>query len=70
MTGDALHRRASPTDYFLIRITPTATDLRSRSGIFKRAFTASALVLNGLDNGVNSPLTYLKSSHCSMILGI
>jgi hypothetical protein len=41
------------TDYFWILITPTATDRRSRSGSFKRAFSAAAFVLNGFDNGVN-----------------
>jgi hypothetical protein len=42
----------------------------SRSGYFSRAFSAAAFVLNGFDNGVNWPSTYLKRSHCSMILGI
>jgi hypothetical protein len=40
-------------DYFLVRITPTATDRRSRSGSFNRAFSAASFVLNGFDNGVN-----------------
>jgi len=63
-------RGASRSDYFSVRITPTATDRRSRSGSFRRAFSADAFVLNGFDNGVNWPPTYLKSSHCSTILGI
>jgi hypothetical protein len=28
------------------------------------------LLLNGFESGVNSPLTYLKSSHFSMIFGM
>ena len=32
--------RPSTTDYFSIRITPTATSRRSRSGSFNRAFSA------------------------------
>ena len=44
--------------YFLIRITPTATDRRSRSESFRRAFSACAFVLNGFDNGVNWPSMY------------
>src|SRR5580704_1335830 len=58
------------SDYLLLRITPTATPRRSRSGSFNRAFSAAAFVLNGFDKGVNSPSTYLKSSHCLMILGM
>jgi hypothetical protein len=49
-----------------MRITPSPIVLRSRSGYFKRAFSASCFVLNGFDRGVNSPSTYLKSSHCSV----
>jgi hypothetical protein len=56
--------------YFVSRITPIPTFLRSRSVYFSRAFSAASFVLNGFDNGVNSPSTYLKSSHCSMILGM
>src|SRR5579859_658882 len=55
------------TVYLFKRITPTATDRRSRSGSFKRAFSAAAFDLNGFESGVNWPSTYLKSSHCSMI---
>jgi hypothetical protein len=40
--------------YDLVRITPTPILLRRRSGYFSRAFSACSLVLNGLDNGVNS----------------
>jgi hypothetical protein len=58
------------TVYFSIRITPTPIVPRSRSGYFSRAFSAAAFVLNGFDNGVNWPSMYLKSSHCSIILGI
>ena len=50
--------------------TPTPTCRRSRSGSFKRAFSAAAFVLNGFDSGVSWPPMYLKSSHCSTILGI
>jgi hypothetical protein len=42
----------------------------AESGYFSRAFSACSLVLNGLDNGVNSRPTYLKSNHCSTILVI
>lgn len=42
-------------------------DLRSRSGYFKRACSACFLVLKGFDKGVNSPLTYLYRSHCSVV---
>src|SRR5262249_40965554 len=52
------------------RTTPSPIVLRSRSGYFERAFSACSFVLNGVERGVNSPLTYLKSSHRSMILGI
>jgi hypothetical protein len=62
--------RTDRYDYFFIRITPNATVRLSRSGSFKRAFSAAAFVLKGFDNGVNSPSTYLKSSHCSIIFGI
>jgi len=58
------------TSYFFIRITPSPIVLRRRSGYFSRAFSACSLVLNGLDNGVNSRPTYLKSSHCSTVLDI
>jgi hypothetical protein len=44
--------------------------LRSRSGYFKRAFSASRFVLNGLDNGVNSRPMYLYSSHRSIVRAI
>jgi hypothetical protein len=44
--------------YFFVRITPTPIPLRRRSGYFSRAFSAFSLVLNGLDNGVNSRPTY------------
>jgi hypothetical protein len=54
-------------NYLFSRITPTATDLRSRSGSFRRASSAAAFVLNGFDRGVNSPAMYLNKSHCSMI---
>ncbi len=50
--------------------TPKPTFLCSRSGNSNRAFSASALLLNGFESGVNSPLTYLKSSHFSMIFGM
>src|ERR1700686_1790781 len=53
--------------YFVSRITPIPTFLRSRSVYFSRAFSAASFVLNGFDNGVNSPSTYLKSSHCLSI---
>jgi len=59
--------RPSPNDYFSILITPTPIAPRSRSGSFKRAFSAATFVLNGFDNGVNRPSTYLKRSHCSVI---
>jgi hypothetical protein len=52
------------------RITPTSIVLRSRSGYFKRAFSVSRLVLNGLDSGVSSPLIYRKSKHYALILGM
>jgi hypothetical protein len=45
--------------YFFIRVTPSPTFLRRGSGYFSRAFSACSLVLNGLDNGVNSRPTYL-----------
>jgi hypothetical protein len=54
----------------LFRITPIPMALRSRSGYFKRAFSARSFVLNGFDSGVNWPSMYLNSSHCSMILGM
>jgi hypothetical protein len=54
----------------LVRITPSPILLRKRSGYFARAFSACCLVLNGLDNGVNSRPTYLKSNHCSTVLDI
>jgi hypothetical protein len=41
------------TVYFFNRITPTPTERRSRSGSFKRAWTAAAQVLKGLDDGLN-----------------
>ena len=56
--------------YFFIRITPSPILLRRRSGYFSRAFSACSLVLNGLDNGVNSRPTYSKSNHCSIVLDI
>ena len=72
MTRDALPLRASHPDYFSIRITPTATDRRSRSGSFKRAHSACSPVLNGFeplygfDNGVIFPSTYLNNNHRSI----
>jgi hypothetical protein len=70
--AEPTHTVGRPTqiDQSLTRITPTATPRRSRSGSFKRAFSASAFVLNGFDNGVSRPSMYLKSSHFKMILGI
>jgi len=56
--------------YCFVRITPTPIVLRSRSGYFRRAFSACCFVLKAFDSGVNSPSTYLKSSHCSVVLGI
>jgi len=54
MPRDAqLRGRPSPTDYFSTLITPTPIVPRSRCGSFKRAFSACALVLNGLESGVN-----------------
>lgn len=53
-----------------VRITPTPMVLRSRSGYFCRAFSASSFFLRGFDRGVNSPPTYLKGSHRAMILGM
>ena len=50
--------------------TPSPIVFRSRSGYFERAFSACSFVLYGFDRGVNSPLTYLKSNHCSIVLGI
>jgi hypothetical protein len=44
---------------------PLAQTLR----IFSRAFSACSFVLNGLDSGVNSRPTYLKSNHCSVVFG-
>jgi len=49
---------------------PTPISRRSRSGYFDRALSAATFVLNGLDNGVNSPLMYLKSSHFSAIFAM
>ena len=56
--------------YLTPRITPTPIILRSRSGYFERAFSASCRVLSGFDKGVNSPATYLNKSHCSIVFGI
>jgi hypothetical protein len=39
-------------------------------GISAAPSQACCFVLKGFDSDVNSVLTYLKSSHCSMILGI
>jgi|HubBroStandDraft_6_1064221.scaffolds.fasta_scaffold00449_18 hypothetical protein len=44
--------------------------LRWRSGYFNHTFSASCFVLNGFDKGVNLPSTYLKSSHCPVVLAI
>jgi len=41
-------------DYDFLRMTPIPILLRSRSGNFRRAFSACALVLNGFDNGMIS----------------
>jgi hypothetical protein len=62
ISGDKPHG-----NYLFNRITPTPIVPRSRSGSFKRAFSACAFVLNGLGNGVNSPWMYVNSSHRSMI---
>ena len=69
---DGLHCCCSRlgTSYFFIRITPSPILLRRRSGYFSRAFSACSLVLNGLDNCVNSRPTYSKSNHRSIILDI
>jgi hypothetical protein len=56
--------------HLFIRITPNPIPLRRRSGYFSRAFSACSLVLNGLDNGVNSRPTYSKSNQCSIVLDI
>ena len=58
------------SSYDLVRITPAPMLLRRRSGYFSRAFFACSLVLNGLDNGVNSRPTYSKSNHRSVVLDI
>lgn len=46
------------------RITPMATVRCSFAGSFARARSAACRVLNGLEIGVNSRPTYLKSTHC------
>ena len=66
----ALRPVPHPLVYCFVRITPSPIVLRRRSGYLSRAFSACSLVLNGLDNGVNSRPTYLKSSHFSTILVI
>jgi hypothetical protein len=57
--GAVPHMASVLSGYFFIRITPTPIVLRSHSEYFKRAFSAAAFVLNGLDSGVNPPSTYL-----------
>jgi hypothetical protein len=54
----------------MVRMIPIPIALRSRSGYFSRAFSGRSFVLRGLDRGVNSPPTYLKRSHRSVILGM
>jgi hypothetical protein len=54
----------------LVRNTASPIVLLRRSGYSKRAFSASRFDLNGFDEGVNLPSTYLKSSHCSIVLHI
>ena len=65
-----VRRALHPLVYCFVRITPIPIVLRTRSGYFSRAFSASFFVLNGLDNGVNSRPTYSKSNQRSTILDI
>jgi len=47
--AEAVLRSLMPRDYDFFRTTPTPIFPRSRSGYFKRAFSAAAFVLNGFD---------------------
>jgi hypothetical protein len=70
VTGTVEELGALREPYNLILTTPTAIFVRSFSGYFERASSASFLVFKGFDSGVNSPSIYVKSSHCSFVFGI
>jgi hypothetical protein len=54
--------------YFATRPSPIV--LRSCSGYFRRACSACSLLSNGFESAVIFPSTYLKSTHCTVVLAM